>query len=111
MSLQEFIDSVKETNNQRTAVEYVYNFLGEKYYGDRIKWVTYLSELWKHIDFNKMRHGGGAEQCINLNRLFQHILIESRLFKDEDVKLQRTFIHQYVKVKFADHTHTYVDIR
>lgn len=111
MQLKDFIQSVTQIGNQREAVEYVYNFLGDKYYGDRIKWFTYLSYLWIHADLNKMWHHSGAVQCPNINRLFQHILVESGLFTDKDVKLQRTFIHQYVKLQFADGTHTYVDLR
>ena len=91
--------------NQRSYLEAVYDLVMQKnrsqWHHTRLRvllnlpraWVTELSEIWETHDFI---------YCTGMNYLVAALLVDSKYFKAEDIRVRHTFvnffIHQYLQV-------------
>ena len=112
--MQVVVDKLKKSKNKEDCLKRVYDILSKKYVGDRLKTYTRLFDLIVS-DINKLWSKKGFMHCTNINYLMRILLVNSGLFKDEDIKSKWTLIwyfspHQYLKVRLSQNKFVNVDV-
>jgi hypothetical protein len=101
-------DLEKQSNSQMSFLQNVYNFVLEKnlkqWKHSRFGAGLNFHRLWVK-DINEIWHTRGFVYCTGINFVVVNLLVQSRFFKSEDIKIKHTFAnfvpHQYLQVKVA----------
>jgi hypothetical protein len=121
------IEILKQAKSKEDCLRQAYDFLVEKYHGDRICTFSKIHELFIR-DIGKLWTKSGFLHCTNINYILRMMLIESGFFKESNIKEKWTQIwlfspHQHLDInldnkiihvdvwanrygiKFGDHAH------
>lgn len=114
IKMEEIVNDLKKCQSKEECLRKVYDILNSKYQGARV--MTYLKfpAIFKK-DVNFFWNQSGFLHCTNMNYLARILLVESKLFKEEDITPQWTLIwyispHQYLRVKVAENKVINMDI-
>lgn len=81
-----------------------FQFVISRWYAVRYKAVTELHKLFRS-DMEKIWHETGYAHCSTQNFILHALLVGSRFYKPEDVRVRHVFLnfvpHQYMEVKVA----------
>ena len=101
MELDEAVQMLKKSKNREECLKKAYDLVSSKYRGGKL--MTYL-KFWGLFsnDIEKLWKKSGFMHCTNINRVLKHLLVESRFFKDSEVKKKWTLVyyispHQYLQ--------------
>jgi hypothetical protein len=97
------INQLSYCQNQTDCLNLAYEVLSQKFHGEHIKTCTRFWKIWQS-DIGKLWDEIGFMHCTNINYLLRFILVKSKWFKDEDIKLRWTLYlyflpHQYAVVQ------------
>ena len=100
--------------DRKDCLEKIYNLLGNKYRGYRIKTLIHSFDFFTD-DLDSVWSKTGFLHCMTLNYLMRVLLIKSGFFTKEDVEQRWTTIwlfspHQYLQVKIDKNEIINVDL-
>lgn len=112
--MQIIIDKLKKSKNKEDCLKKAFDTLTKKYRGCRFYTYTKFFNLFI-INLDELWKKRGCLHCTTLNYLLRVLLVKSRLFIDNDIKLKLTLvyyisIHQYLKVKINKNKSINVDL-
>jgi hypothetical protein len=108
------IDDLKKFSSKEECLKNVYNFLSNKYQGNRIGTYLKLFEIFTK-DISLLWKKDGFLHCTNINYLARILLTKSVIFEEGDIELKWTLIwwvspHQYLRIRVSDSKFINMDI-
>ncbi|HET9946541.1 MAG TPA: hypothetical protein VFQ63_00610 [Patescibacteria group bacterium] len=105
---QEVIEKLtKESSSQEEFLKKAYDYITTTYEGGRFKTFVYFYYPF----LNPFRFEKGFAQCNIQNYLLRTLLVRSKFFTEEDIRVRVVFLnfftHQYLQVRVGD---TWLDI-
>jgi hypothetical protein len=112
--MESLILKLKKSKNKKDCLNKAYDFLSDKYKGDRIKTYSRFFDLFVS-DIDNVWAKSGFLHCNKINYLMRILLVKSGFFKDEDIELRFSNIgyispHQYLRVKIEGEEFVSVDL-
>ncbi len=103
--MKDLINELKKSKTKKAYVKKAYSSLLKKYRGYRFYTYIRFFDLFVS-DISKIWAKEGFMHCIVLNYFMRILLIKSRLFNEDDIKLKWTLVwyispHQYLNIKVS----------
>lgn len=105
----EYLSTIKDlesrSNTQEEYLNNAYNFVLSRWNSEKFKTVTLLPKIFR-TDLKRIWNEPGYLHCNTMNFILQTILVNSKFFKPDDVKVRHTILnfvqHQYLSVRVAN---------
>jgi hypothetical protein len=104
--LKEALHIASNSKNKEEFLFTIYNLLIKKYKGNRLKTFTKIFEI-KEKNLDLLWHKNGFLHCTNINYILRSLLINSKFFKESDIRIKWTLIwyispHQYLQINVGN---------